>query len=110
MGNIRVLKITNLGYLKWEPILILHILSLFNMGVKEGFHKIWIQRFIMHIFKIEDKIISSNYRTIMIGHILAKLYWLILEKKISLWLEIHEKIPNGKVAFRRYPSIVDHFV
>ena len=46
----------------------------------------------------------------MISHILAKLYGIILEKKISLWLEIHGKRAKGHAKFRRYHSIVDHIV
>jgi len=46
----------------------------------------------------------------MIGHILAKLYKLILENKISLWLEIHGKSAKGQVEHMRYHSILDHLV
>jgi hypothetical protein len=49
------------------------------------------QSLIVPIFKNEDRNIPSNYRTIMISPILAKLYGIILEKKISLWLESHGK-------------------
>jgi hypothetical protein len=48
--------------------------------------------------------------TIMINLILAKLYGIILEKKISRWLEIHGKRDKGQVRFRRYHSTVDHLV
>jgi hypothetical protein len=46
----------------------------------------------------------------MISPILAKLYGIILEKKISLWLESHGKIFKGQARFRRYHSILDHLV
>jgi hypothetical protein len=49
------------------------------------------QSLIVPIFKNEDRNIPSNYRTIMISPILVKLYGIILEKKISLWLESHGK-------------------
>jgi hypothetical protein len=49
------------------------------------------KRLIAPIFKNEDKKSPSNYRTIMINLILAKLYGIILEKKISLWIESHDK-------------------
>jgi hypothetical protein len=35
---------------------------------------------------------------------------LSLEKKISLWLESHNKIAKGQTGFRRYHSTVDHLV
>lgn len=36
------------------------------------------------MFKSWDKNVPSNYKTIMINHILSKLYNLLWEKKISL--------------------------
>jgi hypothetical protein len=65
---------------------------------------------IVPIFKNGDGNIPSNYRTIMISHILAKLYGIILEKKISLWLESHGKRAKGQAGFRRYHSTLDHLV
>ena len=44
----------------------------------------------------------------MISLILEKLYGIILEKNIILWLESHSKISKVQVGFRRYRSIVDH--
>jgi hypothetical protein len=46
----------------------------------------------------------------MISSILAKLSGIILEKKISLWLESHGKRVKGHARFRRYHSTVDHLV
>jgi hypothetical protein len=50
---------------------------------------------ILPIFKNGDRNIPSNYRTIMISLILDKLYGIILEKKIILWLESHGKRYKG---------------
>jgi hypothetical protein len=52
----------------------------------------------------------SNYRTIIISPILAKLYGIILEKKIILWLESHGKRDKFQVGLRRYHSTVGHIV
>ena len=46
----------------------------------------------------------------MISLILAKLYGIILEKKISIWLESHGKRAKGQAGFRRYHSTMDHLV
>jgi hypothetical protein len=54
--------------------------------------------------------IPSNYKTIMISPILAKLSGIILEKIIRLWLKIHGKRDKGQAEFRRYHSTVDHLV
>jgi hypothetical protein len=73
------------------PILIPHIHKLFNLIVKKGFPKPSTQSLIVPIFKNGDKNIPSNYRTIMISPISSKLYGIILEKNISIWLESHGK-------------------
>ena len=62
------------------PILIPHIHKLFNLAVKQGFPKPWTQSLIVPIFKNGDRNIPSNYRTIMISLILAKIYIICLEK------------------------------
>jgi hypothetical protein len=87
-----------------------HIHKLFNLAVKQGFSKTLTQSLIVPIFKNGDRNIPSNYRTIMISPILAKLYGIILEKKISLWLESHGKRAKSHAGFRRYHSTVDHLV
>jgi hypothetical protein len=42
---------------------------------------------------------EAKYRTIMISPVLAKLNGIILEEKISIWLEIHEKGAKVQVGF-----------
>ena len=42
----------------------------------------------------------------MISPILAKLYGIILEKKINIWLESHGKRAKGQARFRRYHLLV----
>jgi hypothetical protein len=46
----------------------------------------------------------------MTSPILAKLYEIILEKKIILWLESHDKRAKGQAGFRRYHSTVYHLI
>jgi hypothetical protein len=92
------------------PILIPHIHKLFNLAVKQGFPKPYMQSLIVPIFKNGDRNIPSNYRTVMISPILANLYGVILEKKITLWIEIHGKRAKGHDRFRIYHSNFDHLV
>jgi hypothetical protein len=92
------------------PILIPHIHKIFNLAINQAFSKPWTKSPIVPIFKNGDRNIPSNYRTIMISLTLANLYGIILEKKISLWLESHSKRDKGQAGFRRYHSIVDHIV
>ena len=46
----------------------------------------------------------------MISPLLSKLYGIILEKKISRWLESKGKRAKGQVGFRRPHSTTDHLV
>ena len=55
------------------PILILHIHKLFNLSIKQGFPAPWTQSLIIPILKSGDKNYPSNYWTIMISPLLAKL-------------------------------------
>jgi hypothetical protein len=63
---------------------------------------------IVPIFKNGDRSIPSNYITIMISPILANFYGILLEKKISIWLETHGKRAKVHDGFRRYHSTMDH--
>ena len=64
-------------------VFIPHIHKLFNLVLKQGFHTPWTQSLIIPIFKSGDKNDPSNYHTIMIIPLLAKLYGIILEKNIN---------------------------
>ena len=46
----------------------------------------------------------------MINPLLAKLYGIILEKKLSIWLESEGKRATGQTGFRRYHSTTDHLI
>ena len=69
-------------------VLIPHIHKLFKIVVKQGFPTPWNQGLIIPIFKSGDKNVPSNYQTIMISPLLAKLSGIILENKINEWLEM----------------------
>ena len=60
---------------------------LFNLVVKQRFPTPWTQSLIIPILKNGDKNDPSNYRTIMISPLLAKLYGIILERKINEWID-----------------------
>lgn len=93
-----------------ESIIIPHIHKLLNMVGKHGFPKPWTQSLIVPIFKSGDKNLPSNYMTIMISHTLAKLYGLIIRKRIGLWLESHDKRAKGRARFQRHHSTIHHLV
>ena len=69
------------------PILIPHIYKLINLEAKQGFPKPWTQSLIIPISKSVDKNNHSDNRSIMTIPIFTNLYGIILENKISIWLE-----------------------
>lgn len=58
-----------------------------NRALVEGFPPTWTMNTISPIHKARDAMDLGNYRTIMIGHILAKLYGLVLEAELSALAE-----------------------
>ena len=82
-------------------ILIPHIHKLFNLVIKQGIPTPWNQSLIIPIFISDDKNDPSNYWTIMISPLLAKLYGIILEKKINKSLGMEGKWDKGQACFRR---------
>lgn len=91
-------------------VLIPHIHKLFNFVVKQGFPTPWTKGLIIPIFKSGDKNNPSNYWTIMISPLLAKLYGIILEKKMSIWLEKEGMRAKVQACFRRHHSTIDHLI
>ena len=52
----------------------------------------------------------GNYRTIMVGHTLARLYASILEQRLSSWAESEGIRAAGQAGFRRGFSTLDHIL
>ena len=84
------------------------ITVMFNRALNEGFPDTWSLSTIIPIFKSGDPMIPGNYRTIMIGHTLAKLYASILEQQLSRWAEKSGKRATGQAGFRKGFSTIDH--
>ena len=64
--------------------------------MKQWFPTPWTQSLIIPIFNSGDKNDPSSYHTIMINPLLAKLYGIILQKKINKWLEMEGKRAKGQ--------------
>ena len=54
--------------------------------------------------------IPGNYRTIMVGHTLARLYASILEQRLSGWAEEEGVRAKGQAGFRKGFSTLDHIL
>ena len=62
------------------------------------------------LFKSGDVNNPSNYRTIMINPLFAKLFGSMLENKINKWAEEIYKCAKGQASFRPKNSTVDHCI
>jgi hypothetical protein len=100
-------KVTGLDGMKAKFILdageLLHmsLLTKFNCFLAEGFPEtlsIWV---VHALFKGGDASKFDNYRGIAVGPILAKLFTMILDKRLSEWAEQHGLPAKGQVRFRK---------
>ena len=81
---------------------------LFNRVMCEGMPASWSLSTIVPLFKAGDPKLPENYRTIMVGHTLARLYASILEQKLGKWAETEGIRAAGQAGFRRGFSTLDH--
>ena len=83
---------------------------LFNRVMCEGLPESWRLSTIVPIFKAGDPMEPGNYRTIMVGHTLTRLYASILEQRLSRWAESEGIRAAGQAGFRRGFSTLDHIL
>ncbi len=63
------------------------LLTVFNCFLMEGFPKALCTRVVHAFFKRGDAFEFNNYRGITVGPILTKLFAMILDKRLSEWVE-----------------------
>jgi hypothetical protein len=86
-------KVAGLDGMKVEFILdagkLLHmpLLTVFNYFLEEGFPEALSTRVVHVLFKRGDVSKFDNYRGITVGLILAKLFAMIFDKRLSEWVE-----------------------
>jgi hypothetical protein len=106
-------KITSLDGMKVEFMLdvgeLLHmpLLIVFNCFLAKGFPKALSAGVVHEFFKGGDASEFDNNRGIMIGLILANLFTMILDKRLSEWAEQHGLHAKGQVGFRKDYRITD---
>ena len=83
---------------------------LFNRVMCEGLPRSWSSSTIVPLFKAGDPTVPRNYRTIMVGHTLARLFASILEQQLSKWAENEGIRATGQAGFRRGFSTLDHIL
>jgi hypothetical protein len=106
-------KATGLDGMKAEFILdvgeLLHmpLLTTFNYFLDEGFSEALSTGVVHAFFKGGDASKFDNYRGITVGHILAKLFAMIIDKRLSEWVEQHGLHAKGQTRFHKDYRTID---
>jgi hypothetical protein len=90
-----------------KKLLHMPLLTTFNCFLAEGFPKALSTRVIHAFFKGGDAPEFDNYNGVMVGPILAKLFVMILDKRLSKWVEQHGLHAKGQNRFHKYYHIID---
>ncbi len=99
----------SLELLQWGGSKLLSSLtSGLNQALVEAIPKDWMTRRLVPIHKEGDKEEASNYRTIMVASIFAKVLGGLLESNLSKWAEAHKKRAPSQAGFRAHYNTLDH--
>jgi hypothetical protein len=105
LKKLQRIKAAGLDGMKVEFILdageLLHmpLLTMLNYFLVEGFLEALSIGVVHALFKGGDASTFDNYRGIMVGPILAKLFAMIFDKRLSKWVEQHGLCAKGQVGF-----------
>jgi len=77
------------------------LLTAFKCFLAKGFPKALSTGVVHALFKGGDASEFDNYRGIMVGLILAKLFSMILDKRLNKWAEQHGLPAKGQAGFRK---------
>ncbi len=105
-------KATSFDGMKVEFILdardLLHmpLLTTFNRFFAEGFPEA-LSTWVVHaLFKGGNAFDFDNYRGTTVGFILAKLFPMIFDKRLSKWVKQHGLRAKGQAGFHKYYRII----
>ena len=88
----------------------LSILNVMHHAFICGLPHEWQENWIQPLHKGGDRNLLTNYRTIMVSSIMAKLFSTILKMQLSKWAEDHNKRAYGQAGFRPGHNTIDHLV
>jgi len=83
------------------------LLTTFNCFLAEGFPEALSTRVVHAFFKGGDASKFDNYRGIMVGPIPAKLFTMILDRRLSEWAKQHGLRAEGQARFRKDYRTID---
>ncbi len=91
-----------------DPRELLHmpLLTTFNCFLAEGFPEALSTRVVHAFFKGGNAFEFDNYRGIMIGPILVKLFVMILDKRLSEWAKQHGLCAKSKLGFAKITTLL----
>ncbi len=79
----------------------------FNCFLAEGFPKALSTEVVHMLFKGGHASKFDNYKGIMVGPILTKLFAMILDKRLSEWAEQHGLRAKGQIGFNKDYHTID---
>jgi hypothetical protein len=80
---------------------------MFNCFLVEGFLEALSTKVVHVLFKGHDAFKFNNYRGITVGPILPKLFAMILDKRLSEWVEQNGLHAKGQAGFRKNYHTID---
>jgi hypothetical protein len=90
-----------------RELLHMPLLTAFNCFITEGFPKALSTRVVHALFKGGNAFEFDNYRGITVGPILAKLFVMIFNKRLSEWAEQHALCAKGQIGFCKDYHTID---
>ena len=94
-----------------EDLLLQPLTCTFNQMLHQGVPDSWCKGVIHPIFKSGDENDPSNYRGITVNAVLAKLFAMVLESRMSVWAEAKQLRASGQAGFRKdYRSVDNMFI
>jgi hypothetical protein len=94
-------------FLDAGELLHMPLLITFNCFLAEGFPEALSTRVVHTLFKGGDAFKFDNYKGIMVRPILAKLFAMIFDKRLSEWAEQHGLHAKGQAGFRKDYRTID---
>jgi len=104
LDGMKVKFILDAGELLHMPLL-----TTFNCFLVEGFLEALSTRVLHVLFKRGDVSEFDNYRGITVGPILAKLFAMIFDKRLSEWLNNMGCVSRVKLGFTKITTLLTNF-
>ena len=91
-----------------QDLLLQPLTCTFNQMLQRGVPECWCEGVIHPIFKSGDENDPSNYRGITVTAVLAKLFAMVIEARMSCWAESKQLRAAGQAGFRKDHRTVDN--